>query len=481
MATSDPPVFNVTAVDLFERDVRLRLPFHFGATTLRKASQAFVRATIRERGGRESVGWTAEMMVPGWFDKRPGRAHPRQTDDLRSALGLARGAYASDRRARTAFGHAAYHHPLLVATGAERDLNPLIVSYGAALVDRAILDAVCRAQQASFLAAVRANLFGLDASLTPDLANVDFGPFLARCELPASIAARHTIGLDDPLDANEIARRPSDDLPVSLDEVIARYGYRHFKIKLSGVVEDDLERLARIARSLGELHGYAVTLDGNEQFHDADAVYALWRAMRGRRPLARLVASVLYLEQPLSREATLSTDVHALAHEVRLMIDEADDRYDAFLDAQGQGYHGVSSKNCKGVYKSLINAMRCAAAPTRRLFLSGEDLTAQCGLAVQQDLALAGALGLTHVERNGHHYVAGFAGQGAKSREQAAFATAHRSLYAEGPGGVRLAVRGGRIALDSLDVTGFASAVLPAPDALAAMRVPEPSPAGSSR
>ncbi len=37
------------------------------------------------------------------------------------------------------------------------------------------------------------------------------------------------------------------------------------------------------------------------------------------------------------------------------------------------------------------------------LFLSGEDLTCQAGLAVQQDLALVSLLGLSHVERNGHH------------------------------------------------------------------------------
>jgi hypothetical protein len=45
--------------------------------------------------------------------------------------------------------------------------------------------------------------------------------------------------------------------------------------------------------------------------------------------------------------------------------------------------------------------------------MSAEDLTTQAGLAVQQDLALVNLIGLTHVERNGHHYVNGFAGQGA--------------------------------------------------------------------
>jgi hypothetical protein len=48
-------------------------------------------------------------------------------------------------------------------------------------------------------------------------------------------------------------------------------------------------------------------------------------------------------------------------------------------------------------------------AARRAYFMSGEDLTTQAGLAVQQDLALVNLLGITHVERNGHHYVNGMA------------------------------------------------------------------------
>jgi hypothetical protein len=477
---TEPPRFAVAAIDLFERDVRLRLPFRFGAATLRHAPQAFVRATIRDAAGRESTGWTAEMMIPKWFDKRTDRTHAQNIDDLRTALALARDAYTSERTPRTAFGHASYHYDSLNAAGAERDLNALVMAYGAALADRAVLDALCRSRGASFHEAVRSNLFALDASLAPDLETVDLGPFLASRKSPPSIAVRHTVGLADPLDGGEVVDAPDDGLPVALDQVIARYGHRHFKIKLSGVVDDDLERLTRVAATLGELHGYAVTLDGNEQFGDVESVRALWRSMRARRALARLVASVLYIEQPLSRQATLTTDVHALAHDVRLLIDEADDSYDAFPEAQRRGYSGVSSKNCKGLYKSLVNAVRCAGAPTRRLFVSAEDLTTQCGLAVQQDLALAGVLGITHVERNGHHYVAGFAGQGAGAHEQAAFAAAHPSLYADGPGGTRLAIRGGRIAIDSLDVPGFASAALPDPGSLTLMRIGAHHPSRSN-
>jgi hypothetical protein len=57
-----------------------------------------------------------------------------------------------------------------------------------------------------------------------------------------------------------------------------------------------------------------------------------------------------------------------------------------------------------------INATRAAkwSAGGEKCFIAGEDLTCQAGLAVQQDLALGALIGVTHAERNGHHYVDGF-------------------------------------------------------------------------
>ena len=71
--------------------------------------------------------------------------------------------------------------------------------------------------------------------------------------------------------------------------------------------------------------------------------------------------------------------------------------------------------------------------------MSAEDLTIQAGLALQQDLALVSLLGITHVERNGHHYVNGMAALGAG--EQQAFLDAHPDLYERSHGAVRRAHR----------------------------------------
>ncbi len=96
--------------------------------------------------------------------------------------------------------------------------------------------------------------------------------------------------------------------------------------------------------------------------------------------------------------------------------------------------------------------------------MSGEDLTTQAGLAVQQDLALVALLGVGHVERNGHHYVNGMAALPAA--EQQAFLDAHPDVYERSHGAVRLRIADGRIALGSLGCAGFASAAMPDFDAM---------------
>jgi hypothetical protein len=91
--------------------------------------------------------------------------------------------------------------------------------------------------------------------------------------------------------------------------------------------------------------------------------------------------------------------------------------------------------------------------------MSGEDLTIQPGLALQQDLALVSLLGITHVERNGHHYVNGMASL--SQGEQDAFLAAHPDLYERSSGAVRLRITAGELAIGSLNCAGYASAAMP--------------------
>lgn len=480
----DAPVFRVSVVEVREREVRLRLPFRFGAATLTACPQAFVRVRIDFADGRSAQGASAELMVPKWFDKAPHKSNADNIADLRWALMAAADAYTACRDAQTAFGHFAAHGDALIAAGAGAGLNALTANYGPALIDRAILDALGHALGASFQAAVRANLPGVGTWLTPDLADFDIAGFLGGLSPSATIAARHTVGIVDPVAATDVVNRVGDGLPETLEEVIAAYGNRYFKLKLGGDPAADIARLMRVTRVLDRLARYAVTLDGNEQYADATAVAEFWRRLEATPSLARLAASTLYLEQPLPRASALDVDVSDLARVKPLLIDESDATLGAFPAARARGYQGVSSKSCKGVYKSLLNAARCARWNAQyganRCFLAAEDLTMQAGLAVQQDLALVATLGLSHVERNGHHYVNGFAGAGADGAEQQRFLVAHPPLYVASHGSVRLKVSDGQIDVSSLDRAGFASGAGPDWDALRAVEVPAPRRAPNS-
>lgn len=460
------PRFTVQAIEAFERPFKLRLPFRFGVTTITHGRQAVLRARIRLGDGREGWGHAAESLVTKWFDKNTALSDDQNIDQLRKAVQVAIPGYVG-QSANTAFGFFSDHYADHIAVCGKAGLNPLIAGFGPGLIDRAVLDALCRLHGISFYAAMRANLPGMTAHpILPDLGGFDFDAFLASLRPAASIHARHTVGLVDPITAADQApaARLNDGLPETLEEVIQVYGHRYFKLKVGGDLREDIERLGRIAAVLDKIPDtYFATLDGNEQYETAEAALALWQAVEAAPNLKRLAQAILFIEQPIKRQMALAAPVAALAARRPVIVDESDGEIGTFSQAKALGYAGVSSKTCKGFYKSVANLARCrqwnAAEGAARYFMSAEDLTVQAGLSLQQDLALVNLLGLTHVERNGHHFIDGFGDR--PPAEAEAFRTAHPDLYAESNGRVRLAIRGGALKIGSLDCPGFASRALP--------------------
>jgi len=232
-------------------------------------------------------------------------------------------------------------------------------------------------------------------------------------------------------------------------------------LKLNGDPAHDADRLIRIGKELAASpHDYRVSLDANEQFADLTALGALVERLDRDDALKPIAAKLLYLEQPMPRDVTRQSPLGALAYR-NFIIDEADDCYDAFPVARALGYRGISSKSCKGIYKSIVNATRAAkwSATGEKYLITGEDLTCQAGLGVQQDLALGALIGVTHAERNGHHYVDGFAETTAGEAE--AFLSAHPDLYARDRNQIRLAIHDGDLLTGSLTAPGFATSVHP--------------------
>ncbi|MCP6151342.1 hypothetical protein NL425_26700, partial [Klebsiella pneumoniae] len=87
------------------------------------------------------------------------------------------------------------------------------------------------------------------------LSDTGLTAFLAGRRPLARVALRHTVGMMDPLDGPEGIAALGD-----------RENARFFKIKLSGALDADRDRLRALAARLPEES--AVSLDANEQYAD---------------------------------------------------------------------------------------------------------------------------------------------------------------------------------------------------------------------
>jgi len=92
------------------------------------------------------------------------------------------------------------------------------------------------------------------------------------------------------------------------------------------------------------------------------------------------------------------------------------DPTEAVDQALALGYRGISAKNCKGVFRTLHSFRR---VEEKKAVLSSEDLMNIPVVPLHQDLCVAAALGITHSERNGHHYIRAFDYFSPREREQA--------------------------------------------------------------
>ena len=90
---------------------------------------------------------------------------------------------------------------------------------------------------------------------------------------------------------------------------------------------------------------------------------------------------------------------------------------------------------------------------------------------MQQDLALGALIGVTHAERNGHHYVDGFADTPAAEAD--AFLVAHPDLYIRDGNIIRLSIHDGDLLTGSLAAPGFATSAHPEWSALPPLQPPK--------
>jgi hypothetical protein len=438
------------------RVARSRMPFRYGSVTVRDAPILTLEVTIETEGGRRARGYSADFLAYRWFDKRAEKSLADNIADLVSAVDLALEACRGQTAYLTAFD--LWSESFSEIRAKSSGLNDLTLSFGASMPERAVIDALGRLLGRTVADLVRSDALGLDlVRLDSDLAGFDLSAALPARPLE-HVWVRHTVGLLDPLRASDV--RPGDAVedgfPETLEEYLRVDDLKYLKIKVGGRLEEDRARLSSIARLTADAP-CAVTLDGNEQYTDLAALEELLEKLRTTPELGHLYDAILYVEQPLARSAALSPDhaacVRRLGKLKPLIIDEADETPDSFKLALSLGYAGVSHKNCKGIYKSLLNFARVERARKTSCILSAEDLTNLPVVPLHADLAMVALLGITHAERNGHHYFRGLDHLSHEERERAV--ADHPDLYEGRGSSAALRITGGRVAIESLQVPGF--------------------------
>lgn len=454
---------SVKNVEFYVRNMRMRMPFKFGMVTLRAAACLHVQMEVELADGTRAVGEAGDMLAPKWFDKDPTKDHADNMLDLINGAQIAAVAYQTASKIPcSVFQTWQYGYAASLAYGVDVNLNPLAATNGSALMERALIDAVGKASGKSYFTLLKDNMLGLDlGQLHSELIGVKLHQVIAPKPL-TKLHVRHTIGLTDPLYTADILpeNRLHDGLPQSLEEYIAHYGICYLKIKVSGQAEQDYIRLKEIAAILdGDETPYYITLDGNEQYKEIRHFSDLLSCLEADAALLRFYQSILFIEQPLDRSIALNPDIAAEIRAVSarrpMLIDESDETMDTFRTAVGLGYKGVSSKACKGFIKALTNQalVHYLNMDGEGYFLSGEDLTNTPIVPLHQDLTHLAALGITHAERNGHHYVKG--GDHLSTVEQAECIAAHAPLYRHQGEGMVLDIRDGIIDLTSLQGPGL--------------------------
>lgn len=434
--------------------VATRIPFRYGIAEMVAAPHVVVEVTVSD-GSSEHRGWASEHLPPKWFTKDPDSAFVDEIADMVQVIEHAV-AVANGLSGDSAFEVWQQLQAEQDAWAADAGIPGLLAGLGSALVERALIDATCRLLGEPFPRALALGMLGFNpASIHPELAGF---AGLAR-PTGSTIAIRHTVGLSDPLTGDEVVDRPADDLPVSLEEIIARYGVTHFKIKTAGKLDDDLPRLNRIL-DLIDAAGIdpVLTIDGNESMKTAQHLVEWTRGLLADERLAPVIREKLVaVEQPFHRSIALGPEAAAalaeLGDDIAVIIDESDDAVGTVRAAMDLGYAGGTYKGCKGVFRGLANAALVASRGGRSV-LTAEDLSTVPPLTVAQDLVVAHVMGLTHIERNGHHYFGQLAPLQPDIGEVAR--AAHPDVYERHPDGtVRLRIVDGAVALDSLLAAPF--------------------------
>ena len=353
----------VEAVDFFVHRTRTRFPFRYGIASMTEVPHLFVRVRIAMDGG-VGVGIASEGLPPKWFTKDPSTTFAEDLPAMYGVIGHAAQVARSLGRLGSYFEWWQGLQSGQEAWGRARGHPGLLTGLGTSLLERAVLDALCRRWGIPLHRAVSENRLGLRLGEV----HAALGETEPRDWLPPrpreEVLVRHTLGLGDALTSGDLApgERVDDGLPQTLEESARYYRLSAFKIKLSGKPDRDVARLEAVDRVLASIGttDYLVTLDGNENFLDFGSFRDFWETLTGASSLRDFRTRIAFVEQPVHRNHALSDEAGEVlgrwSGRPPLVLDESDGRVADLERGLELGYAGTSHKNCKGLVKGVAHA-----------------------------------------------------------------------------------------------------------------------------
>jgi L-alanine-DL-glutamate epimerase-like enolase superfamily enzyme len=384
-----PTDIQIAGVELYFMPVTLRVPLKFGAETLTSATCARVKVRVRDRNGREGVGWGETPLSVPWVWPSPLPFAEREAVLKAFCRQLA--------QAWSEFpgcGHAlevghdfqASILPRLVETcnrarGASAEPLPWL----AALVCCAPFDLALHDAFGVLAGRPVYAIYG------PEFMSRDLGDFIQpaadakvrfrgqypcaylRSEPMRQLWAWHLVGGVDPVQRSELTgQEPADGYPVLLEDWLVRDGLRALKIKLRGTDASwDYQRLVTVGEMAAAHDVYWLSADFNCTVREPGYVNELLDRLRSEHP--RLYGMLLYVEQPFPYELEQhAIDVHSVASRKPLFLDESAHDWRLVRLGRSLGWTGVALKTCKTQTGAVLSA---CWAKAHGMALMVQDLT----------------------------------------------------------------------------------------------------------
>ena len=440
------------------------MPFKYGIATMTDLPHCFIRIAANIEGA-DALGISADHLPPKWFTKEPEKDPVDEIDEMFRVIENA-GRLSKEIEEDSVFAFWKTLYDRQDAWAKQQNIPPLLAHFGTSLIERALIDAFCRHREQSFHSLLLENAFGIQwDSIRPELAHSSLKDLLPSRPLE-TLSIRHTVGLGDFIRDSDIpdSERLNDGLPQSLESCIRFYGTTNLKIKVNGEIDSDIERLQAIAKIYSDLgiQDVAFSVDGNEQFKDVASFKAFWETLNADGDSKRFLEGLLFIEQPFHRDVALDdsigNELKAWTEAPPIIIDESDGEIESMPRALQLGYRGTSHKNCKGVFKGIVNRAHINLlnrnCGEERYLMSGEDLCNIGPIANHQDCLVQASLGNASVERNGHHYFKGISVFDIELQRNA-IRSFPRFYTQSDDGYVRLDIRDGKLPTNDLIATPF--------------------------